>query len=185
MKKHSIFLKLLKEPLIHFVLIGAGLFLLFAQLNSEEEVDTSKQIIINKAKLNMLSSAFMKDNGREPTDKEMAELLEKSIREKILYKEAMAIGLDKDDIVIQHRLAEKMKYLFEDITVVEDPTDEILKVYFQENIEKFKDKDGNIPKFDDIKYKLTNKWIADKQKKENKAFYDNLKSQYKIINVTS
>ena len=181
MKKHSIFLKLLKEPLIHFLLIGAGLFVLFAQLNSEEEVDNSKQIIINKSKQNMLSTTFVKDNGREPTDKEMEELLEKSIREKILYNEAMAIGLDKDDKVIEHRLAEKMKYLFEDITVVEDPSDEILKIYFQDNKEEFKDEDGNEPKFDDIKYKLRNKWIAKKQQKENEAFYNNLKSQYKII----
>ena len=181
MKKHSIFLKLLKEPLIHFLLIGAGLFVLFAQLNSEEEVDNSKQIIINKSKQNILSTTFVKDNGREPTDKEMEELLEKSIREKILYNEAMAIGLDKDDKVIEHRLAEKMKYLFEDITVVEDPSDEILKIYFQDNKEEFKDEDGNEPKFDDIKYKLRNKWIANKQQKENEAFYNNLKSQYKII----
>ena len=181
MKKHSIFLKLLKEPLIHFLLIGAGLFVLFAQLNSEEELDNSKQIIINKSKQNMLSTTFVKDNGREPTDKEMEELLEKSIREKILYNEAMAIGLDKDDKVIEHRLAEKMKYLFEDITVVEDPSDEILKIYFQDNKEEFKDEDGNEPKFDDIKYKLRNKWIANKQQKENEAFYNNLKSQYKII----
>ena len=181
MKKHSIFLKLLKEPLIHFLLIGAGLFVLFAQLNSEKEIDNSKQIIINKSKQNMLSTTFVKDNGREPTDKEMEELLEKSIREKILYNEAMAIGLDKDDKVIEHRLAEKMKYLFEDITVVEDPSDEILKIYFQDNKEEFKDEDGNEPKFDDIKYKLRNKWIAKKQQKENEAFYNNLKSQYKII----
>jgi len=181
MKKHSIFLKLLKEPLIHFLLIGAGLFVLFAQLNSEEELDNSKQIIINKTKQNTLSTTFVKDNGREPTDKEMEELLEKSIREKILYNEAMAIGLDKDDKVIEHRLAEKMKYLFEDITVVEDPSDEILKIYFQDNKEEFKDEDGNEPKFDDIKYKLRNKWIAKKQQKENEAFYNNLKSQYKII----
>ncbi len=181
MNKNGIFSKLLKEPLLHFLLIGVGLFLLYAQLNNNEETSSKKEIIINKSKLEIISSTFTEEKGRVPTNKEMQEILEKDIREEILYYEAMAMGLDKDDKVIQHRLAEKMKYLFEDITILDEPSDEILKIYLQDNSKKFIDSSGNTPKYDELKHRLKNDWIINEQKKENRAFYKSLKSHYNIL----
>jgi len=181
MYKHSIFSKLLKEPLLHFLLIGVGLFFLFSQLNSDEETSNTQQIIINKSILEVLSSAFIEENGRVPTRKEMQELLEDDIREEVLYHEAISQGLDKDDRVIRHRLAQKMKYLFEDVTMLDEPSDEVLKAYLQENSEKFTKSSGNVPKYSELKQQLRNEWIAKEQKKENEAFYESLKSRYNII----
>jgi len=181
MYKHSIFSKLLKEPLLHFLLIGVGLFFLFSQLNSDEESSNTQQIIINKSKLEVLSSAFRDENGRVPTDKEIQKLLEDDIRVEVLYHEAISQGLDKDDRVIRHRLAQKMKYLFEDITMLDEPSDEVLKAYLQENSEKFTKSSGNVPKYSEIKQQLKREWIANEQQKENDAFYENLKSHYEII----
>ncbi len=180
MYKHSIFSKLLKEPLFHFLLIGVGLFFLFSQLNSDEEPSTRQQIIINKSILEILSSTFIEENGKVPTQKERQALLENEIREIVLYHEAIAQGLDKDDRIIRHRLAQKMKYLFEDITMVDDPSDETLKAYFKENSKKFMESSGNIPEYSDIKQNLKREWIANEQQKENEAFYENLKSRYDI-----
>ena len=181
MYKHSIFSKLLKEPLLHFLLIGVGLFFLFSQLNSDEETSNTQQIIINKSILEVLSSAFIEENGRVPTRKEMQKLLEDDIREEVLYHEAISQGLDKDDRVIRHRLAQKMKYLFEDVTMLDEPSDEVLKAYLQENSEKFTKSSGNVPKYSELKQQLRNEWIAKEQKKENEAFYESLKSRYNII----
>jgi len=175
------FSKLLKEPLLHFLLIGVGLFFLFSQLNSDEEPSNTQQIIINKSKLEVLSSTFIEENGRVPTDKEIQELLENDIREEVLYHEAMAMGLDKDDKIIRHRLAQKMKYLFEDVTMVDEPSDEVLKVYLQENSEKFMKPSGNLPKYSEIKQRLKSEWLAQQQQKDNEAFYESLKSRYDII----
>ncbi len=180
MYKHSIFSKLLKEPLFHFLLIGVGLFFLFSQLNSDEEPSARQQIIINKSILEILSSTFIEENGKVPTQKERQALLENEIREIVLYHEAIAQGLDKDDRIIRHRLAQKMKYLFEDITMVDDPSDETLKAYFKENSKKFMESSGNIPEYSDIKQNLKREWIANEQQKENEAFYENLKSRYDI-----
>ena len=181
MYKHSIFSKLLKEPLLHFLLIGVGLFFLFSQLNSDEETSNTQQIIINKSILEVLSSAFIEENGRVPTRKEMQKLLEDDIREEVLYHEAISQGLDKDDRVIRHRLAQKMKYLFEDVTMLDEPSDEVLKAYLQENSEKFTKSSGNVPKYSELKQQLKHEWIAKEQKKENEAFYESLKSRYNII----
>jgi len=181
MYKYSIFSKLLKEPLLHFLLIGAGLFFLYSQLNSDEEASDTQQIIIDKSKVEVLSTAFEEENGIPPTQKEIQKLLENNIREEILYHEAISQGLDKDDRVIRHRLAQKMTYLFEDVTMLDEPSDEVLKAYLQENPEKFIKSAGNVPKYSEIKQQLKREWIANEQQKENDAFYENLKSRYEII----
>lgn len=181
MHKHNIFSKLLKEPLFHFLLIGAGLFFLYSQLNSGEESSDTQQIIIDKSKLEVLSIAFMEENGIAPTQKELQKLLENDIREEVLYHEAISQGLDKNDRVIRHRLAQKMTYLFEDVSMLDEPSDEVLKAYLQENPEKFTRSSGNAPKYSEIKQQLKREWIANEQKKENDAFYENLKSHYEII----
>ncbi len=182
MVKHSIFSKLLKEPLLHFLLIGAGLFFLFAQLNDREDVSDTQQIIINKSKIAILSSIFMQENSIAPTDKEIQELLEKNIREEVLSREAIALGLDKDDRVIRHRLAQKMQYLFEDVAMVEEPSEEVLKVYFQKNKGSFSNnKDTENLEYSKIKAQVKHEWLAKEQQKENDAFYEDLKSHYNIV----
>lgn len=179
MYKHSIFSKLLKEPLLHFLLIGVGLFFLFSQLNSDEEASDTQQIIINKSKLEVLSGTFMEENSIPPTDKEIQELLENDIREEVLSREAIAIGLDKDDRIIRHRLAQKMQYLFEDVAMVDEPSDEVLKAYFQENKASFNNEEGT--EYSKVKQQLKREWLAKEQQKENKIFYEDLKSRYEII----
>jgi len=181
MHKDSIFSKLLKEPLLHFLLIGVGLFFLYSQLNNNEEQSDTQQIIIDKSKVEVLSNAFMEENGIAPSQKEIQKLLEKDIREEILYHEAISQGLDKNDRVIRHRLAQKMTYLFEDVSMLDEPSDEVLKAYLQENPEKFVNSAGNVPKYSEIKQHLKREWTAKEQQKENNAFYENLKSRYKII----
>ena len=181
MHKQNIFSKLLKDPLLHFLLIGAGLFFLFSQVNSEEEPSDTQQIIINKSQIEVLSSAFIEENGRAPTRKEMQKLLENDIREEVLYYEAISQGLDKGDRVIRHRLAQKMTYLFEGVTMLDEPSDEVLKAYLQENSEKFMNPSGSLPKYSEIKQRLKDAWIKKEQQKENELFYENLKSRYNII----
>ena len=119
MKQQSTFSTLLKEPLLHFLLIGAGLFLLFSQLN-DDEIHDSQQIIIEKPRLTLLIDNYIKENNKKPSQKELQALFNKDIQEEILYREALAIGLDKNDKVIRHRLAQKMKYIFQDLSMTDD-----------------------------------------------------------------
>ena len=179
MYKHSIFTKLLNEPLVHFLFIGVGLFFLFSQLNSDEDANDTQQIIINKSNLEVLSVVFMEENTMPPTDKEIQELLENVIREEVLSREAIAIGLDKDDRIIRHRLAQKMQYLFEDVAMLDEPSDEVLKAYFQENKASFNNEEG--AEYSKVKQQVKLEWLAKEQQKENKIFYEDLKSRYEII----
>lgn len=137
MPKQKLFFKLLHEPLFHFLLIGLGLFLLFSQLNTNEESNDDKSILITQAKVDAMTASYLKQRARTPMDNELQGLIESEIREEVLYREAIALGLDKDDGVIRRRLAQKMKYLFEDLTVIDEPNDEDLQKFFKANISKF------------------------------------------------
>ena len=136
MIKQSTFSTLLREPLFHFLLIGAVFFFIFSQMNTGED-ENEQQIIISKAKIETLTNAFTKVKGRLPTTKEMKKQIEYTIREEVLYREAMAMGLDKDDMIIRRRLTQKMKYLFDDLSVVSKPSEEELKKFVAKHPNKF------------------------------------------------
>ena len=113
MPKQRLFFKFLREPLFHFLFIGLGFFLLFSQLNPTEEVKGAKNIVITQSKIDAMTASFLRERGRTPIANEIQNLIESEIREELLYREAMALGLDKDDGLIRRRLAQKMKYLFD------------------------------------------------------------------------
>lgn len=139
MSKQKLFSKLLHEPLFHFLLIGLGLFVLFSQLNpKEKEKETeSNTIVIKQTKIDTMRASYLKQRGRAPMANEIEDIIENEIREELLYREAIALGLDKEDSVIRRRLAQKMKYLFEDLAVIDEPTDADLEKFLKENVSKF------------------------------------------------
>jgi hypothetical protein len=130
--------------------------------------------------VNILSNNFLKEKGETPTPKELHALIETEIKEQLLYHEAIGMGLDKEDRVIQHRLAEKMKYLFEDISILEEPNDEVLQSYFKKNIQKFIKPSETGTNYNTIKQKVKEVWIPQKKEEEKQLFYQNLKSRYDI-----
>ena len=136
MIKRSKLFTLLREPLLHFLLIGAGLFFLFSQVNSSKD-ENRQRIVITKAKLDALATAWLKRKGRLPSSQEREQQLEYYIREQVLYREAMAMGLDRDDVIIRRRLAQKMQYLFDDLSVVSEQTEAELALFLSEHASQF------------------------------------------------
>lgn len=136
MTKYPKLFKLLREPLLHFLFLGAGIFFFYAQFYASQE-NSEQKIIITKAKIETLANAFIKAKGRAPTADEMQKQLEYSIREQVLYREAIAMGLDKEDTIIQRRLAQKVKYLFNDLSIIDKASDKQLETFIQEHPSKF------------------------------------------------
>ena len=97
----------------------------------------------------------------------------------MLSREAIAVGLDKDDRIIRHRLAQKMQYLFEDVAMVEEPSDKVLKAYFQEKNTSSNNEEDT--EYNKVKQQLKREWLVKEQQKENEIFYEDLKSRYEII----
>jgi len=127
---------LLREPLLHFLVIGAGLFFLFSQINNTQ-VETDHRIIITQANLDRLATLWLKRMGRPPSAQEREQQLEHYIREQVLYREAMTMGLDQDDVIVSRRLAQKMEYLFNDLSFIPEPSETELVTFLSEHASQF------------------------------------------------
>lgn len=127
-----------REPLFHFLLIGFALFIGFRVINPESGArQDNNRIVITKDDLRQLQISWMAQWRRSPTQEELGGLLRKKVHEEVLFREAMALGLDKNDIIIKRRLAQKMEFLADDVSALPEPTANELKVWFENNSTRF------------------------------------------------
>lgn len=130
--------RVMREPLIHFMLIGALLFGLSGMKQLKSATPTSpRQIVLSMEELTQLALLFQTQWRREPTAEELHRLVENKIQGEVLYREALAIGLDKNDEIVKRRMAQKMQFLAEDVAAAREPTTEELRTWFEKNSDKF------------------------------------------------
>ena len=128
--------KLLKEPFLHFILIGIVMFLLYGLVN--EKTDLKNAIVINDFDVNALISKWEMQWKRPPTEEELQQLIHLNIKQEVFYQEALKMNLDHNDEIIKRRLSQKMQFLSNDIAAMIEPTEDDLKKYFQKNSAKYK-----------------------------------------------
>ncbi len=128
--------KFLREPLVHFLLIGATLFALFDMFSAPAE-SLEKLIVISSGDLEALQANFTRTWQRPPTEQELQGLIEQNIRDEIAYREAMSMGLDQDDTFIRRRLRLKLELLLEDLAASVPPSTDELEAYLVQNRQKF------------------------------------------------
>ena len=127
---------LLREPLLHFLIIGAALFIIFYQIN-DTQIKTDNRILITQSDLDRLAATWLKSMGRPPSAQEREQQLKHFIREQVLYREARTMGLDQDDVIVRRRLAKKMEYLFDDLSFIPEPTEAELSSFLSKHAAKF------------------------------------------------
>jgi hypothetical protein len=125
-----------REPLVHFLAIGAGFFLLWHVYGGQVAAQPER-ILITPGHIERIAQVWAKTHLRPPTAEELAGLVQQEIDEEILYREAVALGLDREDLVIRRRLAVKMGFLIDDLTALANPTDEQLQTYLRQHPDKF------------------------------------------------
>ena len=129
--------KLLKEPLVHFIIAGVVLFFIYGFFGKGADEPNEKTIQISKGQIDLMHAHWSRQLGRPPTESELQGLIDDHIREEILMQEARAMGLDKDDIIIRRRLAQKMEFVSGDMLTVNEPTDEEISKYFDLHKKEF------------------------------------------------
>lgn len=127
----------LASPAVAFVVIGALLFGLQALLSDRGEGDSTR-IEVTSAEVAVLSDYFTRQWNRPPTEQELRGLVDDYIRREVLYREALALGLDRGDEVIRRRMVQKLEFLTEDLASQLEPSDAALQTYFQENRERYR-----------------------------------------------
>ena len=132
------FKRVLREPLVHFLLLGAALFVVAQSWGPGREVTgSSKQIQLSLDELNQLVLLFRSQWRREPAPEEFQRLVEARVQEEVLYREALAMGLDKDDTIVKRRMAQKMQFLAEDVAAAREPSPGELQAWYDKNRERF------------------------------------------------
>jgi peptidyl-prolyl cis-trans isomerase C len=130
--------RMMREPLVHFLLIGTVLFGAYGWMNGGlNQGSGSKNIELTIDDLRQLEIYFESQWHRPPTEQEFVGLVESKVREEILYREALAMGLDKDDTIVKRRMAQKMEFLAEDVAKAHQPTPKELKTWYQNNSARF------------------------------------------------
>lgn len=129
--------KLLREPLLHFMLLGLGLFLLHGWMAGPSS-RSGDSIVITQGRIEQLGAGFARMHQRAPDAGELEALIDDAIREEIFYREAKALGLDQDDTIVRRRLRQKLEFVSEDVSPVPVPTEAELQAYLSANPEKFR-----------------------------------------------
>jgi hypothetical protein len=126
-------MKILREPLAQFVILGLVLLFVYGITSDLFSSDAGRSIEMTADDITLLSQTFQAQWQRPPTEEELRNLVDARIREEVLYREALAVGLDQDDLVVRRRMVQKMELLSQDLALLVDPTDQELQDFFQEN----------------------------------------------------
>ena len=132
-------MKLLREPLLHFMFIGAVIYLLYDVFAEPVPEDTDKTIVISAGEIEWMKTSWQKRWNRPPTAAEFNGLIQQYIKETVLYREALTMGLNKHDMVIRRRLAQKLEFLAKDLVTLIPPSDEELQTYFDEHQDRYQE----------------------------------------------
>ncbi len=128
-------MRLYRDPLLHFLLIGAGLFVLDAAFRRSAEMDAAGRIVVTAADIDRLRQSWTRNRGRRPTDAEMRLVLERLVREEVLFREAMRLGLADEDTVVRQRMVAKMEFLNSSVAEQAEPGELELRAFFEDNRE--------------------------------------------------
>jgi hypothetical protein len=127
--------RLLQEPLLHFLLIGLALFVLYGKVAAPNRAGMS--IVVSEAMVDEMAREHEARWTRKPTDTELAGLVDAYVRDEILYREGLALGLDRDDALIKRRVRQKFEVIAEEQSAREAPSDADLAAYMTENAGRF------------------------------------------------
>lgn len=126
----------LREPLVHFLVLGAALFLAWP-LMSGRVAPPPNQIVISAGQMQRAVDIFVKTNQRLPTAAEMSNLAEQEIQTEVEYREGLALGLDRDDEIIRRRIAQKLRFMVQDIVDQSAPSDAELQRFLDTHANDF------------------------------------------------
>ena len=145
-----------REPLVHFLAAGLVIYALLAWRGGDVD-PASRTIDVDREQLAQISLVFERTMNRSPTDAELDAQIERYIRDEVLYREALRLGLDQDDAVVRRRMAQKMDILASSQAETVQPSVGTLRAHYDANQQAFAS---------DVVYSLDQLWFEDRQAAE-------------------
>lgn len=130
--------RILQEPLFQFLLIGAGLFGVYAILN-RAPIARPSEIVVSAAQVGQLAATFAQFRQRPATADELKGLIDQYVREEVLSREAIRLGLDQDDAIIRRRLQQKMEFIATDLASADEPSEAELAAWLASHADSFRE----------------------------------------------
>ena len=131
----------LREPALQFLLIGTGLFLAYGWLHGRASFSRDT-IVITQGRIEQLAAGFAGLHRRPPTREELDGMVQDAVREEVLYREAMALHLDEDDVIVRRHMAQKLQFVSEDTHPVAEPTQAQLRDFLAQHPQQFQAERG-------------------------------------------
>jgi len=131
----------LREPALQFLLIGTGLFLAYGWLHGRASFSRDT-IVITEGRIEQLAAGFAGLHRRPPTREELDGMVQDAVREEVLYREAMALHLDEDDVIVRRHMAQKLQFVSEDTHPVAEPTQAQLRDFLAQHPQQFQAERG-------------------------------------------
>ena len=125
--------RVLREPLVQFLILGGGLFCGIAFANHLKR----PVVRIDAQEIEQLAAYWAMQSQRPPTRAELAALIQERVDEELLSREAIRLGLDKDDMIVRRRLAQKMAFASEDVAAIEEPDDKALQTFYDAHRDRY------------------------------------------------
>ena len=129
--------RILRDPLLHFLVIGFALFAIYGVLHDKSQSTDPRRIQVTADDARRIEISWLARWQRPPTGDEMRGLIDDQIREEILYREALALGLDKNDEIVRRRLAQKMDFLVDDVATLREPAAGEVEAWFAGHPQQF------------------------------------------------
>jgi hypothetical protein len=175
--------KLLKDPSLHFLFIGLVIYVACEFISPTVAQD---EIHISSSQQEKLSEIWTMQWGRAPTEKEMELLIQNHIKEEILHRKALAMGLDKDDELVRRRLIQKVSFLVLDDDEAFSPAESQMKEWFELHKKQFRrhgTKPGSAeeyPKWTQIKPLILEMMKKKHRIEQNRIKVEKWKKDYRI-----
>lgn len=129
--------KLLNEPLVHFIVLGGLLFLIYGLVNGHESSPEDNTIYIADTDIERLVQAYQKNWNALPDSLTLRNLLKEDIKSEIFYREALRMQLDHNDEIIRRRLKQKYEFLIKDLSDMQQPTTKILEDFYEKHANSY------------------------------------------------
>ena len=128
-------MRFIRDPLFVFIVVGV---LLFAIDSTRQEESADRNIVVSKNDIRRLSDQWLSQMGNEPSSTELDGLIDAHVREEMFVREARKLGLEHEDVIIRRRLAQKLQFVVGDRALLEAPSDQALRSYFDRHQERYR-----------------------------------------------
>jgi parvulin-like peptidyl-prolyl cis-trans isomerase-like protein len=126
--------RFLREPLLHFAVLGVGLFVLYRAVSGDAGA-APNEIVVDSARVDVLATQFARTRQRVPTEQELQGLVENYVRDEVLYREGLALGLDRDDPVVRNRMRLRVELIA--AAAVPEVSEQEAQAWFDEHRDRY------------------------------------------------